>query len=144
MRKRVYIDMDDTICKFTKKSKECKLRNPSQPYPQSQWGFFIDLEPLDDAIESIKRLSIDHDVWFLSRPSTMNINCYTEKAFWISNYIGPEWVERLILSTDKSLLKGDFLIDDKTECGQKEFEGKLLIFGSDEYPDWKSIINYFY
>ena len=44
---------------------------------------------------------------------------------------------------DKSLLKGDFLIDDTLEYGQTEFEGELLHFGSgNKFPDWKTVVDY--
>ena len=49
-------------------------------------------------------------------------------------------VERLVISPDKSLLKGDYLIDDILHGkGQDSFEGKLIHFGSNEYPDWSAV-----
>ena len=140
---RIFIDMDDTLCNYTKAIKEAKIKNPSQPYPQSHWGFFSDLEPLPgaiDAVEGLKRLG--YDVWLLSRPSTKNLNCYSEKAYWVQKYLGDDMVERLILACDKSLVKGDFLVDDQGGFGQEEFEGEWLRFGSEKFPDWNSILHY--
>jgi 5'(3')-deoxyribonucleotidase len=137
----IFIDMDDTIADYTANVKKYKTLNPTQPFPQAQWGFFLELEPLPGAIESIKYLvEIGHDVRFLSRPSTKNYNCYSEKAYWISKFLGPEWVDKLILSCDKSIVKGDILIDDQGGFGQEEFEGKWIRFGSDEFPDWTSVM----
>lgn len=138
MKKRIYIDMDDTLCDYAKAQAKARIINPNQPYPQCQFGFFIGLEPIKDAIEAFKYLSENYDVWILTRPSTKNINCYSEKAYWVKEFLGEEAVERLILCPDKSLLMGDYLIDDF----YWEFNGELIQFGTSKYPDWKTVINY--
>lgn len=137
--KRVYIDMDDTICDFMGpfRSGDFKLK-----YPQSKVGFFLDLEPLYFAIEGVKLLQEKYDVWILTRPSIKNTHCYTEKAEWIKKYFGEEMLEKLILCPDKSLVKGDYLIDDDIRHGQKQFEGEHIQFGTSNFPNWKSVIKY--
>tara|TARA_R110000823_G_scaffold296080_3_gene416111 strand:+ start:46965 stop:47261 length:297 start_codon:yes stop_codon:yes gene_type:complete len=79
-----------------------------------------------------------YDVWLLSRPSFKNPLCYTEKRLWVENNLGEEWVEKFILAPDKSLLIGDYLIDDKP---WDDFQGKQFLIGSDEYPDWYTILD---
>ena len=137
--KRVYIDMDDTICDFMGpfRSGDFKLK-----YPQSKVGFFLDLQPLEFAIEGVKLLQEKYDVWILTRPSIKNTHCYTEKAEWIKKYFGEAMLEKLILCPNKSLVKGDYLIDDDIKHGQKEFEGEHIQFGTSNFPNWKSIIKY--
>jgi 5'(3')-deoxyribonucleotidase len=138
---RIYIDMDDTLCNYTKAIKEAKAKNPGQPYPQSQWGFFSDLEPLPGALDAVAGLRrLGHEVWILSRPSAKNLNCYSEKAYWVQKYLGEDMVERLILACNKSLVKGDFLVDDQGGFGQEEFEGEWLHFGTDNFPDWNAVL----
>jgi hypothetical protein len=102
----VYVDMDDTLCSFYRAAKKALTENPSQPYPQSQWGFFLGLEPLEGAIEGFRKLEERYDVWILTRPSTKNLNCYTEKAKWIFDHFGQDIVDKLILCPEKALLKG--------------------------------------
>ena len=52
-------------------------------------------------------------------------------------------VGRLIISPNKSLLKGDYLIDDNVEGkGQEGFEGKLIQYGSTSYPSWSSVLKF--
>lgn len=138
--KRVYVDMDDTICHYTKKHSSQK--SDSMQYPQSQIGFFINLEPIEDSITSVKELMSKYDVWILTRPSVKNTHCYTEKAEWIKKYFGEDMVSKLIIAPNKSFLKGDYLIDDRTEHGNSEFEGELIQFGSSKFPDWKSVTFY--
>jgi 5'(3')-deoxyribonucleotidase len=135
--------MDGVLCDF-KSAYETDLKNnPRQIYPQSQYGFFLNLKPIVDAINSVNILKKNFDVWILTRPSVHNISCYSEKALWIKNYLGFEMQEKTIICTNKSLLKGDFLIDDQIEHGQSEFEGQLIRFGTEEFPDWKSVLNFF-
>jgi len=141
-KKLVYVDMDSVLCDFVTPFELEKKLNPEQPFPQSRMGFFIDLLPIEGAIESFKKLEEKYDVWILSRPSVQNINCYSEKALWVKKYLGIEVQKKLILACDKSLLKGDYLIDDALEHGQSEFEGELIHFGQEKFKDWKSVVNY--
>lgn len=120
--------MDDTIFDF---KGEFERRKHEHEFPQSKYGFFLNLKPLPDAISSVKRLMEDHDVWFATRPSFYNPMSYTEKRVCIENHFGFDAVSKLILIPDKSLLKGDVLIDDSISDGQLEFEGTLIRFGSD-------------
>lgn len=141
--KRIYIDMDGVLCDFEGAFKRELLINPKQPFPQSQYGFFLNLQPLSGSIDAVNKLKKDFEVWILTRPSVHNISCYSEKALWIKNHLGFEIQERTIFCTDKSLLKGDFLIDDQTNHGQTDFEGRLIQFGTKEFPNWKSVLNFF-
>lgn len=140
--KRVYVDMDDTIYDFLGAYNKAKFENPAQKFPQSQWGFFLNLKPLPDAIESFKILQTKYDLWILTRPSFKNINCFSEKAYCIQEHFGYDVLEKLILCGDKSLLKGDYLIDDQSNCGQPDFEGEWIQFGSDKFPNWKVVVEY--
>jgi len=138
---RIYVDMDDTIADFASAYKKAIAANPDIKYPQSQHGFFRDLEPIYCAPQMAQALAhLGHDVWILTRPSTLNRLCYTEKADWIYKHMGQDWVDKLILCPDKALLKGDYLIDDILWPG---FEGKQLLYGSEDYPSWNDVYEYF-
>ena len=138
-RKIVYVDMDDTLCDFMGpfRSGEYQIK-----FPQSKVGFFLDLQPLDFAIEGVKTLQTKYDVWILTRPSIKNTHCYTEKAEWIKKFFGEDMLNRMILCPDKSLVKGDYLIDDDIKHGQVEFEGEWLHFGTEKFSDWKVVLEY--
>lgn len=139
----IYIDMDGVMCNYAKGYAEGLKRNPHQPYPQSEFGFFTRLEPVEDAIETINWLREKFTVYALTRPSVKNIMCYSEKAAWIRDHFDDEMLENLIICCNKSLVKGDFLIDDMTDHGQTEFEGIHLHFGTTDFPNWKEIKEYF-
>lgn len=141
-RKRIYVDLDGVMCDFLKAYLKALSEYPEQKYPQAQWGFFLKLEEVKDAISSFRMLQEKYDVWILTRPSFKNVNSFTEKAQWIWDHLGFDVVEKTIMSGDKSLLKGDYLIDDMDGAGQSSFEGEWIHFGSDKFPDWKSVISY--
>lgn len=53
-------------------------------------------------------------------------------------------VNKLIISPNKGLNKGDYLIDDHKEGrGQDRFEGTLMHFGSREFENWEHVLEYF-
>lgn len=134
---RIYIDMDRTLVDY---DKGFDARRAEQEFPQSKEGFWYNLEPLPGAIESFNYLFEKYDVWILTRPSFHNLNCYTEKAKWVRDNFGFEAQKKTILCGDKSLVKGDFLIDDHHKDGQPEFEGKWIQIGNEKFPDWKSVV----
>jgi 5'(3')-deoxyribonucleotidase len=144
---RVYIDLDGTVCDLKSSVEEAREKNRELQendirfkYPWCQPGFFLNLKPLPLAMESVNRLIVNHDVWFLSRPSFKNTFSYTEKAEWVRNNFGFDMQKKLILCGDKSLLKGDILIDDGDNANQGKFEGIWIQIGSEKYPDWHSVI----
>ncbi len=134
----VYIDMDDVLCDYSGAFKQAITQTPSIAFPQSQYGFFTKLKPLPNSIDSVKKLiaSAKFEPYILTAPSPRNPLSYTEKRVWIEKHFGLDFTEKLIISPNKGLLKGDILIDDITEGkGQEGFEGKLLHFGSIHYQD---------
>jgi 5'-nucleotidase len=133
--KRVFVDMDDVLCDF---SKSYKLLKSKYEYPQSLYGFFRNLEPIQGAIDAYNLLETEYDVWILTSPSIYNPFSYSEKREWVENHLGFERCRKLILSPNKSLLMGDYLIDDNIHVG---FSGEHIHFGK-KYPDWNSVIEY--
>lgn len=141
-KEKVFVDMDGVLCDFMGAFYEVKNGEPTRKFPQSKIGFFVNLKPMPGAIESFKKLEETYDVWILTRPSFKNINCYSEKAQWILDNLGYDVLEKTIISGDKSLIKGAYLIDDDNRNGQPEFEGEWIHFGSDKFPNWTSVVEY--
>ena len=140
--KTIYIDMDGVLADFKSASDRDKIDFPEQKYPQSQIGFFLNLKPIEDSLESFVELEKYFNVWILTRPSVQNPLCYTEKALWVKNHLGIDVQRRTIMATDKSLLKGDYLIDDDTKHGQTEFEGDHIHFGNTPFESWQKVVKY--
>ena len=138
--------MDDVLCDYKGSYNEHIQRCPEMKFPQSQIDFFRNLKPITGALEAFQKLSSlsNIDVYILSAPSEYNPISYMEKRLWVEKCLGFESVSKLILSSNKSLLKGDYLIDDYSEGkGQENFEGQLIQFGTSEYPDWNSVLKFF-
>lgn len=146
MLKIICVDMDDVMCDYTNTFNNQVKLNPEQKFPQSVQGFFKNLPEIEGAIEAVKYLNsmAGFQIYILTAPSERNPLCYTEKRIWIENHLGFEYVSKLIISSNKGLIKADYLIDDYIEGkGQENFEGTLLQFGSNKFPDWNAILEYF-
>lgn len=143
---KINIDMDNTLLAFKAAYDRDRLLHPEQPYPQSQYGFFANLELLPFADLAYKYFTEwrGHEVYFLSAPSVHNPMCYTEKRISIEKHFGFKACENLILACDKSLIRGDVLIDDRVDSNrQNEFQGELIHFGSEKFPSWVRVLLWF-
>lgn len=105
-------------------------------------GFFEHLEPIGNAIASFFKLCEHFDVYILSTAPWSNIHAPSEKRIWVERHLGEKAFKRLILSHNKSLVKGDYLIDDRIANGVDGFEGEHIHFGSERFPDWASVLTY--
>jgi 5'-nucleotidase len=133
--KILYIDMDGVVADYDKAA-EGKTEEQKR-----EAGFFLNLEPIPDAIETIKRLDStgDFDIYFLSTAPWSNPYAWSEKRIWLEKHLGSIAFKRLILTHNKGLLRGNFLIDDRIMNGVDSFEGVHLHFGKEEFPDWDSV-----
>lgn len=138
--KKLFIDMDGVLCDFAGAFK--KESSDTVKFPQSRWGFFTNLEPIPNGIYITKQLMNVYDVYILTRPSYMNPLCYTEKRIWIEKYFGLEFCKKIIICSDKSMVKGDYLVDDSITDGQLEFDGKLIRFGQPDFKDWFDVYDF--
>ena len=137
------IDLDNTACNYSKAHAEQIKREPGIKYPQSQYKFFEDLEPIDGFIDAYFKLKEHYEVYILTRPSILNKLSYTEKAVWVEKHLGKDEVERLILSCDKTMVVGEYLIDDFKQEGILRPRWEQIMFGSKQFPDWKTILRHF-
>lgn len=137
------IDLDDTVFDFSgafyslpESERWDEHENKNVPV-----NFFRNLEPIEGAVEAIHKLSSLYDVYFLSTPQCHNSNSWSEKRESLRIHF-PTFEKRLTLTHRKDLIKGDFLIDDRTVNGVAEFEGEHIHFGSSRFPDWSSVVYY--
>ena len=105
-------------------------------------NIFSLMEPLEGAIDSFKILSQRYDTYILSTAPWENASAWSDKVKWVKKYLGESAYKRLILTHHKNLNHGDYLIDDRTKNGAGEFKGELIQFGTEKFPDWKSVCSY--
>jgi len=76
--------------------------------------FYRDLDVMPGAVEALhKMLELGHDVNICSAPWLTNETCAWDKSEWLRLNFGEDWPRRLILARDKSIVRGEILIDDK-------------------------------
>ena len=105
-------------------------------------GIFSLMDPMPGAIESFNELSKLFDTYILSTSPWENDSAWTDKLKWVKKHLGESAYKRLILSHHKNLNTGDFLIDDRTKNGADKFQGEHIHFGTEKFPDWKSVVEY--
>jgi len=77
-------------------------------------GFIRNLPPVPGAVEAYRELlALGLDVRICSSPLRQFENCVAEKYLWVERHLGRAATERLVLTRDKTLVRGDLLIDDK-------------------------------
>tara|TARA_B110000438_G_scaffold252270_1_gene257199 strand:- start:43 stop:486 length:444 start_codon:yes stop_codon:yes gene_type:complete len=144
MKKILYIDMDNVLVDFpsgiSKLSQE--VINEYESNLDEVPNIFSLMEPLEGAIDSFEILSQRYDTYILSTAPWENSSAWSDKVKWVKKYLGESAYKRLILSHHKNLNHGDYLIDDRTKNGAGEFKGELIQFGTDKFPDWKSVCSY--
>jgi 5'(3')-deoxyribonucleotidase len=144
MKKEViYVDMDGVVANFAKKWKsmydgELDLYH----IPPTPTGFYSDLEVIPGSIEAIKILSDDFDIYFLSTAEWNNLSSWVDKRVWLETHFGKYAYKKLILSHNKSLNLGKYLIDDRAISTNLEFTGEFIHFNSPKFPDWDSVVGY--
>lgn len=136
------VDQDDVLADFLGSFWNALRINPGIKFPQSQYKFFENLKPIEDAIESIHILQEYYDVCILTRPSVHNPLCYTEKRVWIENHLGFDICVNLILCYDKTMVMGDYLVDDVVHSGRYKPVWKHIHFGQGKFRTWKMVTEY--
>lgn len=75
--------------------------------------FFRTLHPIPGAIRGVREmLDAGHDVRLCTSPLTRYRHCVLEKYEWVEEHLGADLVARIILTKDKTLVRGDVLVDD--------------------------------
>lgn len=140
----ILVDMDNTLAEFDKgllqswrklypgefyvPLEERRSFHPHKDYPERlqdrvyrlchSEGFIRNLPPAPGGIEAVHTMLNDgHDVRFCTSHLLEYDYCVLEKYQWIEEHFGAPFVDRIILTRDKTLIRGDLLIDDKPEIG---------------------------
>ena len=137
MRKRIAIDMDETICdtvtrhidwynaEFKQHLKKDdllgkKIYNHVPPehlarvrsYPDNP-EFFMDLTPLDDAIDIIKELNQHFDI-YIATAAMEHPTSFAAKYDWLVGHLPFISPMNFIFCGDKGIVNADYLIDDSS------------------------------
>ncbi len=81
-------------------------------------GFILGLKPIEGAIQAVKEMvASGHEVRICTSPLSAYDNCVTEKYLWVERNFGRDFTKRIIMTKDKTLIRGDILIDDSVPKG---------------------------
>jgi 5'-nucleotidase len=81
-------------------------------------GFYRNLPPVPGAIKAVTDLLAEgFGVYICTSPLEQYQHCVLEKYEWVEEHLGSEFTTRVILTRDKTLVRGDVLIDDKPTIG---------------------------
>lgn len=119
MVQRLFFDLDGVLADYKKGL--AKNQRPDQPL------FFRNLEPVEGAIEAVKRLAERFDVYILTRGPWDHPIAWGEKVEWVEQWLGEPFKHRVIICSHKWVVNGDYLVDDKLE-NQQLFEGEFIWF----------------
>jgi 5'-nucleotidase len=152
----ILVDQDDTLADFDGRFLELwRARYPAAPfvspdqrrnfylrddYPAEHSdrlseiyaapGFFRNLPPIAGGLEAVQQmLALGHDVRICTAPLDQYEHCVLEKFQWIEQHLGHEFVRRIVLTYDKTLVRGRILIDDRPDIrGAVEPEWEHVLF----------------
>ncbi|WP_306906065.1 5' nucleotidase, NT5C type [Rhodococcoides fascians] len=147
-KKILYIDLDNTLVDFKTGISRLQKRHLKDFYGRLDEvpHIFSIMDPMEGAVDAYIELSTLFDTYILSTAPWLNPQAWQDKVLWVQLHLGVEKdspaYKRLILSHHKNLNRGDFLVDDRPNNGAAEFDGKLIVFGGDDHPDWESVLAY--
>lgn len=140
----VYLDLDGVIVNFLGSERIPAAEKLQRNHPEIyKPGFFADLLPNPGALASVRALMLSgkYEVWIATRPLHKSSHCYTEKIQWIMRYL-PELTSRVIMTQDKGLLRGHYLIDDETHWYGK-FDGTFILFNPEKPKQcWDQVLEH--
>jgi 5'(3')-deoxyribonucleotidase len=144
MKKILYVDMDNVLVDFQSgidKTNEDVCAEYADRLDEVP-GIFSLMKPLLGAVDAYKQLVVEFDTYILSTSPWENPSAWSDKLIWVKEYLGEDARKRLILTHNKDLNIGHFLVDDRLKNGADKFKGELLHFGTEKFPDWNAVLDY--
>lgn len=143
-KKRVFVDMDNVLVDF-----ESGLAQVSEEIKQDYVGrldeipgLFGLMKPMPGAIDAMHELQKHYDLFILSTAPWKNPSAWSDKVKWVTQYLDDVFHKRIVITHRKDLCQGDYLIDDRGKNGTSDFTGEWIEFGSENFPDWNSVLAY--
>ena len=94
----------------------------------AQPGFFRNLPVIAGSVEALRLLSERYNVFICTSPLWRYENCVLEKFQWLEQHFGFILTTKVVLTRDKTMVRGDVLVDDKPNI-----KGCMS-------PQWKQVV----
>lgn len=148
----VYIDMDGTLVDFAGYFKTLELAGEPVPNPADSHPLvFAEAEPMPLALEAVAALHEHFDLYILTTSPWDNPSAPSQKLAWIKKHFGDTpgtpFYKKVIISHNKHLNYGDYLIDDRAH---PKFTGTQILFGKTDHPiisgcsDWQEVVDFLF
>lgn len=145
-KKIVYFDMDNVLVNFQSGIDQIpiEIQNEYIGELDNVPDIFSVMKPNNEMVSLFNKMAEDerYDVYILSTSPWDNPTAASDKVEWVKRYLPIHGYKRLILSHNKNLNMGDYLIDDRTANGAGEFIGEHIHYGTEKFPTVKSIEKY--
>lgn len=150
---KLFFDMDRVLVNFDSGIEKLDPRIREQ----YEWGdldevpgIFGLMEPMEGAVEAVKKLSQKYDCYVLSTAPWNNTTSWEDKIKFIHKYFGQDksspFYKKVILSHHKDLCysRDAYLIDDRIKNGSELWykNNRLIHFGNEQFPDWDSVVKF--
>ncbi len=98
-------------------------------------GFATMLSPLPEAVAGLKKVMKIADVLFVTSPLKSSPTWAHDRRLWLEKQFGEEQGEKIVSTSEKYAVDGDFLLDDKPEhCSawsKEQPTGMALLWATD-------------
>lgn len=98
-------------------------------------GLYLRLRPYQEALDAMKDMQHECSEWLepficTKPPHKYDLHlAHSEKVRWVTTYLGDWWAKKVILTNDKTLVHGDYLIDDIP-----------YLTGANQTPTWRHLL----
>ncbi|NER10023.1 5'(3')-deoxyribonucleotidase [Muriicola jejuensis] len=145
-KKIIYVNIDGILAELESKMfQQIKsiVHNHNYEFRSAMYEMVPPAEGGVQAVESLLNIE-EFNVYFISTPIWGDTDAWSEKKEWLCQLFKLKKVRgRLILSHQKHLLRGDYLIDQSWQYGSKNFQGEWIQIGVDpQFPRWKEVMKY--
>jgi 5'-nucleotidase len=143
-KKVLYLDMDNVLVDFMTgvRALDARTQKRYEGRLDKIPGVFALMQPMEGAVDAYHRLRKLFDTYIASTAPWENPSAWQDKREWVDRHLGPAARKRLILTHHKNLLRGDFIVDDRTKRGVDRFQGMHIHFGKGEFKDWESVVKF--
>lgn len=145
-QKRLFFDMDNVLVDFRSGIDKIspEIQRQYKDHPDDIPGIFALMDPMPGAVEAVHALanSGKFDMYILSTAPWKNPSAWADKVQWVTRHFDDVFHKRLIISHHKNLCHGEYLIDDRDRHGAKDFGGEWIHFGSEQFPNWQTVLDY--
>ena len=144
MKKILYVDMDNVLVDFSAalRDKNLVAKDDIDEFVDGTEGLFLELKPMPGAVKAFNFLAKHFDTYILTTAPWKNKSAWTDKRIWVEKYLSEAGIKKLIITHNKGLNKGDYIIDDRLAKGVDKFEGEHIHFLTEKFPNWNSVLDY--